>query len=402
MASHVCLVTNRPWLIDGRVINHAHALCAAGYQVTIADCGQPPEWNPAWGRGPEAPNAFLPSGCAVRRIEDPTRSLPAPVARVVRRQCRWWLHRGRVRQLAAIGAQVYQAPDLLTARYCGRAAAASGARVVYDIRDLYSAEWDSARQSHARRRAIAQEAETVRRADVRLTVCDGLARLVAQRYAMPLPHVIRSCRNPVTAPTTGRHLRTALDLDDHTPLLVHTGHSERGRALDALVQIVQALPDVHLALVGLEKDMPPLRTAAAGRGVAARVHLLPPVPAPEVPAFICSADAAVIYLQPVSLNMRYALPNKFFEAVAAGLPLAISDGEEFRPLVRQYQFGVLFDPADVDAAIAAVREVLHGRQRYREAAKIASDGLSWKRESAAYLGVYRDLLPVPAPLRAAP
>src|SRR5262249_48432837 len=150
-------VTNRPWLIDGRVINHAHALCAAGYQVTIADCGRPTEWNPAWGRGPDAPEAFLPRGCTVRRIEDPTRAWPARLERVGRRPFRCWLHGSRVRQLAAIRAQVYQAPDLLTARYCQRVAQRGAARVVYDIRDLYSAEWEG-NHSHARRRAIAQEA----------------------------------------------------------------------------------------------------------------------------------------------------------------------------------------------------------------------------------------------------
>ena len=399
MPRHVCLVTNRPWLIDGRIINHARTLAAAGFRVTIADCGRPPEWNPAWGRSPN-PAAFLPCGCTVRRIEDPTRALPPRVERFVRRQLRWWLHAGRVRQLAAIGAQVYQAADLLTARYCERVGAQSGARVVYDIRDLYSAEWNSG-ESHARRRAIAQEAEVMRRAAARLTVCDGLARLVAERYRLPPPQVIRSCRDPVPPSAAGPHVRSVLGLDAGTPLLVHTGHSEHGRAFDALVAIVRGVPGAHLALVGQEPGTPALKTALAGAEAGQCVHVLPPIPAPEVPAFIRTADAAVIYLRPVSLNMQYALPNKFFEAVAAGLPLAISDGKEFRPLVSAYQLGVLFDPADVNAAIAAVNEVLRNRQRYRQAAALASEQLSWQRESGAYLRVYRDLLPVSPSAQAA-
>src|SRR5258707_7794906 len=115
MAPHLCLITNRHWLFDGRVINQAQALCAAGYAVTIADCGRPAQWYRA-GNAAADPATILPASCRVRRIEDPTHGLPIPVQRFVRKQLRWWLHRSRVRQLAAIGADVYQAADLLTAR----------------------------------------------------------------------------------------------------------------------------------------------------------------------------------------------------------------------------------------------------------------------------------------------
>lgn len=391
MAFHVCLITNRHWLFDGRVINQAHALCAAGWRVTIADCGRPPEWYRARTGGADSAS-FLPADCAVRRIEDPMQALPPRLQRIVRRQFRWWLHRSRVRQLAALGADVYQAADLLTARYSERVAAQTRARVVYDVRDLYSAEWEGGRPSRVRRRAIAQEAEALRRADVRLTVCNGLARLVAERYALPPPHVIRSCRDPVPADAPGPEVRSTLGLDAETPLLVHTGHSERGRALDELVNLVQAVPGVHLALVGQQEGAAAVQASIAGTDVGARVHVLPALPAPEVPAFIRSADAAVIYLRPVSLNMRYALPNKFFEAVAAGLPLAISEGEEFRPLVQEYGLGVLFDPTDFTSAVAAVTQVLGNAGWYRQAVTAAAEHLSWRREGAAYVRVYQDVI----------
>jgi glycosyltransferase involved in cell wall biosynthesis len=387
MAPHVCLITNRHWLFDGRVINQASALRAAGWRVTIADCGRPSDWYHSCSSAGAAP----PVGCEVRRIADPTEVLPRAVQRVARRQFRWWLHRGRVRQLAAIGAHVYQAPDLLTAGYSERVAARTGARVVYDIRDLYSAEWEGHGLSRVRRRAIAQEGDVLRQARARLTVCNGLARLVAERYGLPPPVVVRSCRDPVAANGPGPELRQTLGLDRDTPLLVHTGHSERGRGLDELVRVLQESPALHLALVGQQEGAGTVRAQATGAGLAARLHVLPAVPARDVPAFIRTADAAIIYLQPVSANMRYALPNKFFEAVAAGLPLAISDGEEFRPLVERYGLGILFDPGDPGAAAAAVTAVLCDRARYRRAVCGAAQDLSWQRESAAYLSVYREL-----------
>ncbi len=390
MCAHVCLISNRHWLYDGRVINQAHALAAAGYRVTIADVGRPAEWYRAARAAATASSEFLPRDCAVVRIEDPTRSWPLALQRAVRHQFRWWLHRSRVRQLAALGADVYQAPDVLTARYAARVAS-GGARMVYDVRDLYSAEWEGTALTRVRRRAVAQEGEALRRADARLTVCDGLARLVNDRYGLPAPVVVRNCRDPVRADAIGPEVRTTLGLAASTPLLVHSGHSGRGRGLTELLTVASALPTLHLALVGQQEGLAALGQAT-DPALRDRIHVLPSLPAPLVASFIRTADAAIIYLLPVSLNMRYALPNKFFEAVAAGLPLAISDGEEFRPLVERYGIGVLFDPAHQAAAVDAVRAVLGGGRQLRGAVAAAGAALSWRRESATYVQLYRELV----------
>jgi glycosyltransferase involved in cell wall biosynthesis len=393
MPPHICLITNRHWLYDGRVTNQARALAAAGYRVTVADMGRPSEWYRAARTGVVEPSQLFPANCAVKRIEDPGHTLPTGIQKFIRRQMRWFLAGSRVRQLVAIAADVYQAPDLVNARYAGRAATSVGARFVYDIRDFYSAEWEGSQLSRVHRRGIAQEAHVLRRADVCLTVTPGLADLVEQRYRIR-PHVIRSCRDPIGPDVTGPEVRGTLGLDASTPLLVHTGHRIREAGLPQQVELVRALPTVHLAMVGQQQGVREVEAAARQANVQARIHLLPTVAAAEVPAFIRTADAAVIYMYAESVNARHALPNKFFEAIAARLPMAVSDGEEFRPLVQRYGFGVLFDPLDLRSAVAAVTEVLRNNRRYRDAANVAAEHLSWRRESAAYVQVYRELLVV--------
>jgi glycosyltransferase involved in cell wall biosynthesis len=399
MPVHICLITNRHWLYDGRVTNQARSLAAAGYRVTIADMGRPADWYRAARAGVADPTQFFPPSCAVKRIEDPGHRLPSAMQKFIRRQLRWFLAGSRIRQLAALAADIYQAPDLVTARYAQRAAAKARARFVYDIRDFYSAEWEGGRLSRVRRRGIAQEAYVMRRAHACLTVTPGLADLVARRYRMR-PHVIRSCRDPIGRDVTGPDVRGTLGLSASTPLLVHTGHRIREAGLPQQVEIVRALPGVHLALVGQQQGVQDVEQAARQANVQARVHVLPAVAAAEVPAFIRTADAALIYMYAESENARHALPNKFFEAIAARLPVAISDGAGFRPLVQRYGFGVLFNPLDLSSAVAAVTEVLRNNQRYRDAADVAAEHLSWRHESTAYVQVYRELLAVASKTRA--
>ena len=396
MPAHLCLITNRHWLYDGRVTNQARALAAAGYRVTVADMGRPADWYRADSSNAAEPRRIFPDNCTVQRIVDPGHTLPNAVQRFIRRQMRTFLAASRVRQLAAIGADLYQAPDLVNARYAERAARRTGARFVYDIRDFYSAEWEGTPQEPAHRRGIGQEAHLIRRADRCLTVTPGLARLVEQRYGIR-PHVIRSCRDPIGPDTAGPDVRSAVGLAAGTPLLVHTGHRIREAGLVQQVEIVRALPDLHLAMVGQQRGLDVLEAAIRRAAAGARVHMLPTIPASDVPAFIRTADAAIIYMDAESVNARHALPNKFFEAIAARLPLALSDGAEFRPLVEQYGFGVLFDPAKLETAIAAVREVLGNNRHYRDAAAGAAEALSWRHESAAYVHLYGELLSSPRP-----
>ena len=87
-----------------------------------------------------------------------------------------------------------------------------------------------------------------------------------------------------------------------------------------------------------------------------------------------------------SVQRRFVLPNKFFEYVAAGLALCVSDLEEMQRLVARHDLGVLIS-GDTPAAIAEAigkldrAAILHFRQN---AAK-ASQELCWERECEKFL-----------------
>ena len=87
-----------------------------------------------------------------------------------------------------------------------------------------------------------------------------------------------------------------------TPLVVFTGGVQReNRGLDKVLQALKHLEGVHLAVLGprhVTNDLW-LISAAARLGVRPRLHLLPPVPAVDVPQAIASADAAICPIQDV-------------------------------------------------------------------------------------------------------
>jgi glycosyltransferase involved in cell wall biosynthesis len=130
-------------------------------------------------------------------------------------------------------------------------------------------------------------------------------------------------------------------------------------------------------------------------GIGDTVYCLAPVPSARVVEEAKAGDVGLwTLLANVGLNFHYALGNKIFEYLAAGLPLLVADLPEARRLVERYQVGLCFDP-DSPTAIAAVINRMVEDQRFRETCKAniprALDALRADQEWDKLVGVYRRL-----------
>jgi len=125
--------------------------------------------------------------------------------------------------------------------------------------------------------------------------------------------------------------------------------------------------------------------------VAERVRLLGPVAPQEVAGVVAGADVALVAIEPTCLSYRFALPNKLFEAVQAGVPVVASRLPDITEVVERYRLGRQFEPGDHQALAAAVREVLAGAAPSTAERARAADELCWEREQLELLACYREL-----------
>jgi glycosyltransferase involved in cell wall biosynthesis len=105
---------------------------------------------------------------------------------------------------------------------------------------------------------------------------------------------------------------------------------------------------------------------AESLGVADRLHILPPVPADQVPGYLAEADVAVSPILKGPANHEAGLPNKLFEMLHAGLPIVTSDLRAMSAFVREHEIGVVFRSGDAADLARAVKEVLADPMAYAE------------------------------------
>jgi glycosyltransferase involved in cell wall biosynthesis len=384
--------------VDSRVEREARALVEAGYEVEVFALAseQLAEQESRDGYTIHRVPAEGPAARVLGRIHDtgiPPLATLAFRGRALTRMRKWG--RRAARAAAREPAALLVGHDLDGFLAGIRAKRRLGAPLVYDSHELYPDYAARDRPAYELRGWIRYESRLIRHADLVIAVTPSRADVMAQRYGIPTPSVIRNM--PETArPPTEPMASLREGLPEGSRVVFYSGSMQVARGLEQLIPALAQLPDAVLVVMGSGDDdyVVHLKAIAADVGVEDRMVMRPPVRPHEVVAASADADVGVVLNRNVSLNNWLSLPNKIYEYLAAGMPVVTSNSPEMTQLVSEYDVGETCDPespADIARAISAV---LGDRERYdrlRENARRAAPELTWEREAERYLEAVREL-----------
>ncbi|MBM9504644.1 glycosyltransferase family 4 protein [Streptomyces sp. KK5PA1] len=243
----------------------------------------------------------------------------------------------------------------------------------------------------AHERSFAKEADGV------VTVGDRLARELRARHQLAAtPTVVRNAPPLIEVGEHPDGVRRRCHLAGDVPLLVHTGPLNPDRGADTVIDALPKLYDLHAAFVvpdPAHPDVAALRERAEQLGVHARLHVLPYVPVPDIPAFLSSADIGVLPVHKVA-HHQSVLATRYYEFAHARLPVVVSDVRAMANATLELGNGEVFRARDTADFVRAVGAVLTNPKRYRKAYDRV-DVLrqwSWQTESAPLIDLYARLL----------
>ena len=390
--TRVVSITPVPVERDSRTFKHAASLARLGYE-SVALEGAPSGLGgelpfelasvtrrPAAAPGPAGPPSAAANrprrSAAMRAVR---RALDLPIT--LGAQLRWNLRTHR----ALPPADLYYLHSYNQFLAVSLKARRRGVPYIYDAHDFYSEE-DSSPEAAGIGRLSGRllgaiERACVRRAAGLTTVSDGVADLMERRFGRR-PEVIRNCPDLRLDRTSAGDVRSRIAAPEQAFVLVSVGNAKVGDTIEEALLALEQLPDdVHLAFVGEGYERH--RERARQHRLEGRVHFLAPVPPTEVADFISTADASPILYRAFTPNFHNALPNRFFHAIAAGLPLIYPPLAEITALAERYRLGVAADPTDpasVAGAVRALRDDPAVADGYRENVRRAREELSWERE----------------------
>ena len=304
---------------------------------------------------------------------------------------------------AAPLADVYHGHDLTGLPAARAAARRNHGRVVYDSHDIYvEAGRAATRPAWVRRLLRWLEWRWTRGIVALVSVNEGYASVLAGRLHPPRTVVVYNCPPRWEPPASPRdHLREAAGIpSDSSVVLFHGGLSpHRGLRELAAAMLEPGLETAHLVFLGYGSGRDEIEALAAESRFTGHVHLLDAV-APEILAeWITTADVDAIPFPRSTLNLYLCTPNKLFESIAAGVPVALSDFPQMGGIVMRDPdgpLGAVFQPGDPASIGAAIHSVLAldpqaQADLRRRCLAAAHERWNWETESAKLVDLYRSL-----------
>jgi glycosyltransferase involved in cell wall biosynthesis len=370
----IAILLHKTVIHDGRVLREAGSLADAGHDVVIVHL-------------PSGDEGEVPGGFRLRSATPPkwTRRLPRTLWRIIALA-------SIARGARAEHPDVVHANDIATL-IPGWIAALGRTRLVYDTHEY--AVGVPYRKALWAWLAATIERLLIRRCDGVITVSDGIAERLQERYGLTeRPAVVRNVPD-LPPPTDAPDLRGEMGIGS-SPLVLHQGAVVAGRGADNLVRALPRMDSAHLLFLGADGAYAEeLARLADGLGVAARTHFHPPVALAKLLSYTHQADVGVSLLADSCENHRLALPNKLFEYLAADLPVVVSDLPEMRRLVTERGVGWVTDSGDPADIARVLLEALGDRddEALHERVRAAAAELNWSHERSRLTDLYAKLAP---------
>jgi glycosyltransferase involved in cell wall biosynthesis len=278
-----------------------------------------------------------------------------------------------------------------------------GARLVYDSHEIYLETLNQFFPEKARpAKASAYtallwfmktsgrlaERRLLKSVDVFLTVSPSCAAHFERIYGYKPVEVVLNC-----PPLDSKPITPALDFREvfgwtkSDTVALYQGVLNRGRGLELLLKAMAIIDEkIKLVIIGSGMLRAELEDLVTRLKLTARVKFLGQIPQESLPTYTVAADFGINLLEDFNLSKRFALPNKLFEYMHAGIPVLGTAGPENERVFAECDMGMLVKN-EVAAVAAGVTQLARSDQKdlYRRNAYQAAKKYNWQEQAKVLL-----------------
>jgi glycosyltransferase involved in cell wall biosynthesis len=272
--------------------------------------------------------------------------------------------------------------------------------VIYDVIDI-TLESNNVLAMPRLARALPglRERRWARAADAWIAVNEPFAERARARWGLAeRPVVVPNYPEPWPPPAVAPDLiRAELGLPADVRICLFWGRLGPNLGIAEAAEAVLTIPSTAMVVLGFGRGWDESLARDRDPRFAGRHFTLPARHPDELPAWVASADVALVTLPPLSYNQRYTTPNKFLEAMTAGTPIVLGpDLPTMAGILEREDLGrVARSMAAVEIA-RAIRSILDLPAADRAAwrariAALARERYSWPQAAAPYRAVVAGL-----------
>lgn len=166
-------------------------------------------------------------------------------------------------------------------------------------------------------------------------------------------------------------------------LVLYQGSVNVNRGIEPLVKAMKFVDKTKLYIIGDGDIFDEIVSIVRTLNLEDKVTLLGKIPFELLPHYTFQADLGVSLEENVGLNYKYALPNKLFDYINAGLPVLTSNLPEMEAVVKKYEIGETISLVNPKTIAEKINELFSNKEKlniYAQNSLKAKEELCWENE----------------------
>jgi glycosyltransferase involved in cell wall biosynthesis len=215
------------------------------------------------------------------------------------------------------------------------------------------------------------------------TVCESIANIYKTKYGTSLM-VVRNLpfRNTesIAVGKTEKHI------------IMYQGAINLGRGIELVMEAMRFIDNATMLIAGDGDIMTQIKEKAQDYELKDKVVILGRLPMQKLKEYTTRASLGFSLEENLGLNYYFALPNKLFDYVQAGVPVITSDFPEMARIVNGYNIGLTTNERDPQKLAAIISDMIQNEEKrsiWKTNLKKAASELCWENEKHTLLAVYK-------------
>jgi glycosyltransferase involved in cell wall biosynthesis len=286
------------------------------------------------------------------------------------------------KELKKTNSSIYIAEDLFTLPLVTFIAKMRGAKLYYNSREFYA--FLAGLRNKPRTQSIIRMLEKffIKKADKVFVTGEGDSDFLQEYYGINNIVVIRNLPLLQKA-SSKKDFRKILKISEVSTIILYQGVILEGRGFEPILRAMQNIQNCDLVVLGSGVFQTKYEKISEELGIKNRVHFLGNIDQSDLINYTAAADIGVALIENISKSYYYALPNKLFEYIMAGLPVLISDLPQMKKIVLNYSVGEVVNLEKSDDLSKTIQAFISNKPKlnyYKQNTIEASEELNWQKE----------------------
>ena len=158
-----------------------------------------------------------------------------------------------------------------------------------------------------------------------------------------------------------------------------------------MIDTMPLLKNYLLVIIGDGYQLEKLKNQVTNAALEEKVIFLGKKLPEELAGLTKNADVGISLEEDLGLNYRYALPNKIFDYIQAGIPVVASDLPLLDQLLQEFKVGEILRKRDPESLAHLIEHMMSNKGSYQEALKEASSLYNWDNEKKILINFIKSI-----------